>query len=101
MIYTVYDELASGKENAISTADLCKRLDLKSSRELRKLVEIERKAGKVILSSSTGGYYKAANKAEIEEFVKMTERKGIHTLAAVQSAKKALEVLDGQQTVKY
>ena len=100
-MHLIFDLLPIGKENAVSTKDLCARLGLKNPRELRKLVETERNAGKVILSSVTGGYFRAANKDEISEFVKTTERKGIHTLNSVQSAKKALEILDDQQTISF
>ncbi len=97
--YPVYDMLPEGKENAITTQDLCNRLQLKSSRELRKMVEAERNAGMVILSSTTGGYFKSNKRDEILEFVRITRKKGIHTLASIQSAEKALAVLEGQISI--
>ena len=94
--YPVYDILPEGKENAITTQELCNLLHLRSSRELRKMVAAERDAGVVILSSTTGGYFKSNKRDEILEFVRTTKKKGIHTLASIQSAEKALAVLDGQ-----
>ena len=56
--------LPEGKKNAVSSEVLTRILHLKSKRELQQRIAKERKAGALILSSSTGGYYTSKDPAE-------------------------------------
>jgi len=97
--FVVEGLLPTGRDHAISTKDLMNMVGCESARELQKYIAAERKAGAVILSSTSGGYYLPANRLEIREFCKSLEHRAINTLAALRSAKKALEDTEGQQTI--
>ena len=85
--------LAIGKENAITSRDLCRTLQLKDVRELRLMVERERRAGAVILSSEKG-YFLPGNKYEVERFIRTTSKKARSTMYCMKSAKKYLKDLE-------
>ena len=55
----VYENLLPGKENALTPEYLTVKCHFSSVRMLQKQIEMERRSGKVILSSATspGGYY--------------------------------------------
>lgn len=61
------------KKNALSTEYLKQALGFRDVRSLRKQVETERLNGKIIISSSGGGYYKPSNSLEVKEFVRNLE----------------------------
>ena len=71
--FEIMDMLPEGKNNAISAETLTRMLQLRSKRELQKRIERERKAGALILSSTSGGYYTSRNRAEVQEFVRTLE----------------------------
>ena len=71
--FEIMEILPEGKNNAISAEALTRMLQLRSKRELQKRIERERKAGALILSSTTGGYYTSHNRAEVAEFVRTLE----------------------------
>lgn len=68
---------------------------------LQKQIEIERRSGKVILSSTTppGGYYlpAAGDTMEIRKFIRTLENRGENTLRALESARELLEELEGDK----
>ena len=83
--------LPVGKENAIDSQTLAELAGCKSVRELQQMIAVERANGAVIISSTTGGYYLPANKHEIREFIATLNNRGRNTIAALESAIKALE----------
>lgn len=89
--------LPVGKENAISTTDLVMYTGCSSARELQQYIARERKAGAVICSSTTGGYYRPANCEEMKEFCRTLENRARNTLIALQSTRKAINEQSGQQ----
>ena len=92
--------LPLGKENAIPTQELVKLAGCKTPRELQQYIALERKAGAVICSSTTGGYFIPANHAEIAEFCKSLENRASNTFIAIQSARRALQMPEGQQELE-
>ena len=68
----IHEHLLPGKENALTPEYLATKYHFSSVRMLQKQIEAERKAGKVILSSTTppGGYYlpAAGDTMEIRKF---------------------------------
>ena len=95
------DILPEGKSNAISADALTALLQLRSKRELQRHIERERKAGALILSSSTGGYYTSHDPLEIQAFCKTLENRAKHTFLAIKTAKQflretAISQVDGQ-----
>lgn len=89
--------LPIGKENAIPTQELVKLAGCNSPRELQQHIALERRAGAVICSSTTGGYFIPANHAEIAEFCNSLENRASNTFIAIQSARRALQKPEGQQ----
>ena len=88
--FEIMDILPEGKNNAISAEALTKMLQLRSKRELQKRIERERKAGALILSSTTGGYYTSHNRAEVQAFCRTLESRAKHTFLALRSARRFL-----------
>ena len=97
--FVIESLLPVGKENRISTKQLVNLIGCSSSRELQQLIAEERKNGAVILSATSGGYYKPANRAEMAEFCKSLENRAKNTFVAIRSTKKALSKLEGQQEI--
>lgn len=91
--------LPTGKKNAISSQELVDLVGCGSVRELQHLIAVERKAGAVICSSTTGGYFLPANHRETAEFCKALENRAKNTFIAIQSARRALEIPEGQQSM--
>ena len=89
----LFELLAVGKENAIPSRDLCKALQLRDVRELRLIVQRERQAGAVILSSEKG-YFLPGCKSEVEKFIRTTDKKARSTMYCMKSAKKYLKDLE-------
>lgn len=98
--FTIASLLPIGKENAISTEDLVNLTGCSSARELQQYIAQERKAGAVICSSTTGGYYLPANKMEIAEFRRSLKNRAENTLVAIESAEKALNSSEWQQATE-
>lgn len=98
--FSIADLLPVGKENAISTAELVQITGCSSARELQQYIAQERKAGAVICSSTVGGYFLPANHEEIAEFCKALENRAKNTFIAIQSARCALGMLEGQQEIR-
>lgn len=92
--------LPIGKKNAISSQVLVELVGCGSVRELQHLIAAERKAGAVICSSTTGGYFLPANHRETAEFCKALENRAKNTFIAIQSARRALEIPEGQQDIE-
>lgn len=94
----VYENLLPGKENALTPEYLTVKCHFSSVRMLQKQIKAERKAGKVILSSTTppGGYYlpAAGNTMEIRKFIRTLENRGENTLRALESARSLLDELE-------
>lgn len=95
--FAIRDLLPTGKKNAISSQELVDLVGCGSARELQQYIAQERKAGAVICSSTTGGYYLPANYGEMAEFYKTLENRAMNTLIALESTKKAME---GQQNTE-
>lgn len=89
--------LPTGKENAVQTEELVRAVGCRSARELQQYIAQERKAGAVICSSTTGGYYLPADYGEMAEFHKTLQSRAMNTLIALESTKKAMK---GQQEME-
>lgn len=96
----VYESLGYGRENAVRSKDLAKRLGFKTVRELQKQIESERAAGYVILSDSQGaGYYLSNDPAELRRFVNTLNTRAANTIRASESAQRALDAATGQESM--
>ena len=94
----VVEFLKTGKDNAVPSKVLAKKVGCGSVRDLRDLVAKERQQGAVILSTSRngGGYYLPADAEEVREFVRTLDARARHTFLALRSARKYLRELEEQ-----
>ena len=90
----IYEHLLPGKENALTPEYLATKYHFSSIRMLQKQIEAERKAGKVILSSTTPA---AGDTIEIRKFIRTLENRGENTLRVLESARELLEELEGDK----
>lgn len=95
--FVIAELLPVGKENAISTEELVKLIGCSSARELQQYIAQERKAGAVICSSTTGGYFLPANRMEIIKFCNSLRNRAKNTIVAIESAQNALKSSEWQQ----
>ena len=95
--FEIMEILPEGKNNAISAEALTRMLQLRSKRELQKRIERERKAGALILSRTTGGYYTSHNRAEVQEFCRTLESRAKNTFLALRTARRFLKATEAEQ----
>lgn len=96
----VYELLSEGAENARTAKELCQQLGIleKDWRTVSKAVERERREGKPICASSNSkfpGYYKPANREELERYINRLHRRAgeiFKTRRALQKALGEMEV---------
>ena len=98
--FSIASLLPVGKNNAIPTSELVVLSGCSSARELQQRIAQERKSGAVICSSTTGGYFLPADHGEIAEFCKALESRAKNTFIAMQSARRALQLPEGQQSME-
>lgn len=94
----IADHLPTGRQNAVTSADLAAMLGFRTVRELQKATERERQAGAVILSTCAegGGYYLSDDPLEIAAFIRTLNSRARNTLRSMESAQNALDELTGQ-----
>lgn len=87
--FVVMEALHNGKENAVSSQELCTYLGFNSVRELQHEISRERNAGAVILSTCQdgGGYFLPENDREVRQFIKTLESRAKNTFLALRSAR--------------
>ncbi len=88
-----------GEENAISRRELMRITGL-SDRELRRQIEMERREGALILSSTasnSGGYFRntPGDAVELRRFINSMSQRGKSTFAVLKEARKVLAELEG------
>lgn len=88
----IFDLLPIGKENAIKARRLMALTGARNERELCSMVRAERNEGYLILSKKDngGGYYRAANKAELKEWVETFSKEARATFYMMKAARKEL-----------
>lgn len=86
--FQIADLLRPGAENAVSRRDLMALTGLRD-RELRLLIETERRQGCPILSDCVGGYFLPGSQAERDRCVRSLRRRAgeiMETAAAIEQA---------------
>ena len=96
----IADFLRNGAENATSTQELQQLVGCATVRQLRQMVEDERRSGVLILSSTAGGYFLPdtgqKGRAEIQRYLATMCARATAIIQATEAARKALHILDGQ-----
>lgn len=90
--------LPTGKENAVTTKELVKRLCFSSVRQLQADIARARVEGQIICSKQTegGGYYLPKDQAELREFLNSMEGRAANIYMAIKAAREALELPQDQ-----
>ena len=86
--------LREGKENRKSFRELQQQTGIKDVRRLRKIIELERRQGALILSCASGGYFLPANREEVEQYDRMMRKEAksiLYTLKPCREFLKATE----------
>ena len=98
--------LPRGEANAISARQLIPIVGAASARDLRLMVERERRNGALILSSvrGHGGYYLPsegeAGRTELRAFDRTTTARIASLARMIRHVRQALKTIDGQQTLE-
>ena len=98
--------LPRGEANAISARQLIPIVGAASARDLRLMVERERRNGALILSSvrGHGGYYLPsegeAGRTELRAFDRTTTARIASLARMIRHVRQALKTIDGQQTME-
>lgn len=92
----ISDLLREGAENGVTLAELV-RLTGEDERSIRRRIQMERKAGRLILSDNQSGYFLPASEHEVRRFIRsMSSRaREITTVACV--AEDVLARMTGQE----
>lgn len=90
----IHEYLSFGQENARTGKEICNLLGI-TSRELRRIVEIERRQGKPICASTTApaGYFLAANRQELERYCRSLFRRAGEIHKTRKACLRSLETL--------
>ena len=93
--------LSTGRENAMPGAELAARVGFESVRALRQDISQSRRAGQPICSTTQagGGYYMAANRGELLQFVQSMEHRIKNTACAITALRRQLDTIEGQMTM--
>ncbi|MCQ2507592.1 MAG: hypothetical protein MJ097_02245 [Dorea sp.] len=91
----VADLLGTGKENAMTTAELLELTGFQTARALQNQIAKERKEV-VICSGSGRGYWLPANREEIEEFNNNMTSRAVKIFESSKCARDALGIATGQ-----
>lgn len=88
-----------GANNAIKRNVLVDLLGC-SDREVRRMIEVARQEGAVILNFSDGkGYFRPEKKEEVEKYIRQEEARAKSIFFNLKSAKIALRKIEGQLTM--
>ena len=85
-----------GRRNAIKTKDL-KRLSGMDERTIRRIIELLRRKGHVIVSD-TNGYYFPETVGELESYVKKTDKQARSIFFTLQTARNELKRLKDEES---
>lgn len=86
---SIADLLSPGAENAVPRQDLMALTGL-SDRELRRLIETERRAGTPILSDNASGYFLPASEAERDRCVRSLRSRAAEISITADAIEKAV-----------
>lgn len=103
-MFEIANLIPYGAENAIDRYDLLRNVreilgDI-SDREMRRMLEVSRQNGNIIINFQNGkGYFRPDKKEEVERYIRQEEARAKTIHFNLKSAKKALRRLDGQLTL--
>ena len=92
----VFDLLRPGAENGIKLPELVK-LTGQDERIVRRRIQAERKAGKLILSDCLHGYFLPERPEDVQRFARSMSRRAAEVASIARSAEAALADMTGQE----
>ena len=95
----IFELLHVGAENALTLRELV-QLTGEDERSLRRRIQAERKAGKLILSDCLHGYFLPASEPEARRFIRSMSGRAAEIAAVSRAAEAALADLSGQTMVE-
>lgn len=94
----ISDLLHPGAENGIKLLELVK-LTGQEERIVRRRIQAERKAGKLILSDCLHGYFRPASEQEARRFIRSMSGRAAEIAAVSRAAEAALADMAGQEQI--
>ena len=95
----VFGLLHVGAENALTLRELV-QLTGEDERSIRRRIQAERKAGKLILSDNQNGYFLPENPADVQRFARSMSRRAAEIAHIARAAEAALADMAGQTVVE-
>ena len=97
--YLVSDLLHEGSENGMTLTELV-QLTGEDERSIRRRIQTERRAGKLILSDCKSGYFLPTRTLDIQRFISSMSRRSREIAAISHAAEDALLKMTGQETLR-
>lgn len=95
-VLKIFVLLHPGAENGIKLPELATLTNL-DEREVRRQIQAERKAGKLILSDCLHGYFLPENSSDVQRFARSMSRRAAEIASIARAAEAALADMAGQQ----
>ena len=95
----ISDLLHVGAENGVTLTELV-QLTGEDERSIRRRIQAERKAGKLILSDCKSGYFLPTSTLDIQRFINSMSRRSREIAAISRAAEDALLKMTGQETLQ-
>ena len=97
--FLISDLLHEGAEKGTTLAELV-QLTGEDERSIRRRIEAERKAGKLILADCKNGYFLPTSTLDIQRFIRSMSRRSREIAAISHAAEDALLKMTGQETLR-
>lgn len=97
--FLISDLLHEGAENGTTLTELV-QLTGEDERSIRRRIQAERKAGKLILSDCKSGYFLPTSTLDIQRFIRSMSRRSRAIAAISHAAEDALLKMTGQETLR-
>lgn len=95
----ISDLLHAGAENALTLRELV-QLTGEDERSIRRRIQQERKAGKLILSDCQHGYFLPAGESDVRRFIGSMSNRAKEITAISRAAEDALLKMTGEETLE-
>lgn len=95
----IFELLHVGAENALTLRELV-QLTGEDERSIRRRIQAERKAGKLILSDCLHGYFLPASEQEARRFIRSMSGRAAEIAAVSRAAEVALADITGQECLE-
>ena len=97
--FLISDLLHEGAEKGTTLAELV-QLTGEDERSIRRRIQTERKAGKLILADCKNGYFLPTSTLDIQRFISSMSRRSREIAAISHAAEDALLKMTGQETLR-